>query len=120
MKQSRPPLWSKKLITTIVITIILIIIIATISNLKKKTRQQNLYLTVSGVGLNKPALEKIDAIVQQSFKASKLVRYDETSETIETAFWVEIKNTENLQDFKNQLNEINPEIRVSFVDNNSF
>ncbi|MBT3385478.1 MAG: DUF4956 domain-containing protein [Prolixibacteraceae bacterium] len=110
---------NQRVITVVAAFVLLAIIWAKYLS-SKKTRQQNLYLTVSGVGLNKPALEKIDAIVQQSFKASKLVRYDETSETIETAFWVEIKNTENLQDFKNQLNEINPEIRVSFVDNNSF
>lgn len=86
----------------------------------KKTRQQNLYLTVSGSGKNKPALENIDSIVQQNFKASKMVRYDETSDSIETAFWVEIKSTKNLEDFKIQLNEINPDIRISFIDNNSF
>lgn len=86
----------------------------------KKTRQQNLYLTVSGSGNNKPALENIDSVVQQNFKASKLVRYDETSDSIETSFWVEIKSTKNLEDFKARLNEINPDIRISFIDNNSF
>ena len=86
----------------------------------KKTRQQNLYLTVSGNGAEKPNLESIDKLVQQNFKASKLVRYDESSENIEAAFWVEIKSTENLQLFKNKMNEISPETRVSFVDNNSF
>jgi len=86
----------------------------------KKTRQQNLYLTVSGGGDNKPSLKNIDSIIQQNFKASKLVRYDETSESIETAFWIEIKNTKNLEDFKASLSEINPDIRISFIDNNSF
>ena len=86
----------------------------------KKTRQQNLYLTVSGTGEQKPLLEGIDALVQQNFKASKLVRYDETSDSIEAAFWVEIKNTKNLQEFKSKLSETSPDIRVSFVDNTSF
>ncbi len=86
----------------------------------KKTRQQNLYLTVSGNGVDKPALDIIDSLVNEIFRASKLVRYDETSETIEAAFWVEIKKTEDLQSFKTKLNKINPGIRVSFIDNNSF
>ena len=85
-----------------------------------KSRQQNLYLTVSGSGSKKPTLENVDKLVHENFKASKLVRYDETSDLIETAFWVEIKKTDDLRNFKNKLNELNPEIRVSFVDNNSF
>ncbi|HKI88344.1 MAG TPA: hypothetical protein VKA38_04895, partial [Draconibacterium sp.] len=85
-----------------------------------KSRKQNLYLTVSGTGEGKPGLENIDSVVRDVFKASKLVRYDETSDLIEAAFWIEIKKTDDLQQFKNRLNEMNPEIRVSFVDNNSF
>ncbi len=86
----------------------------------KKSRQQNLYLTVSGTGSEKPSLQDMDQLVQENFKASKLVRYDETSDLIETAYWVEIKKSEDLQNFKNKLNELGPEIRVSFIDNNSF
>jgi len=105
---------------TIVGALVLLLVIWAKHFSSKKTRQQNLYLTVSGSGENKPALENIDSVVQQNFKASKLVRYDETADTIETAFWVEIKNTKNLEDFKARLNEINPDIRISFIDNNSF
>lgn len=86
----------------------------------KKSRQQNLYLTVNSIGENKPTLEKIDALVKQSFNASKLVRYDETADLIETAFWIEVKTTDDLQSFKTMMGELSPEIRVSFVDNNSF
>lgn len=107
-------------IITVVAAVVLLAIIWAKHFSSKKTRRQNLYLTVSGSGSGKPALENIDELVQQNFKASKLVRYDETSEIIEAAFWVEIKNTENLQSFKNKLSEINPEIRISFVENNSF
>lgn len=107
-------------VITVVAAFVLLAIIWAKHLSSKKTRQQNLYLTVSGSGAGKPALENIDQVVQQNFKASKLVRYDETSDIIEAAFWVEIKNTENLQQFKNKLGEINPEIRISFIDNNSF
>ena len=86
----------------------------------KQTRKQNLYLTVSGAGNDKPKLELIDDFVRKYFAASKLVRYDESSDIIEAAFWVEIKKTKNIQQFKNELADTNPEIRVSFVDNSSF
>jgi len=107
-------------IITIIGALVLLMVIWAKHFSSKKTRQQNLYLTVSGSGKNKPALENIDSVVQQNFKASKLVRYDETADAIETAFWVEIKNTKNLEDFKARLSEINPDIRISFIDNNSF
>jgi uncharacterized membrane protein YhiD involved in acid resistance len=107
-------------IITIIGALVLLMVIWAKHFSSKKTRQQNLYLTVSGSGENKPALENIDSVVQQNFKVSKLVRYDETADAIETAFWVEIKNTKNLEDFKASLSEINPDIRISFIDNNSF
>ncbi len=110
---------NQRIITVLGALVLLLIIWAKFLT-SKKTRQQNLYLTVSGSGKNKPALEKIDAAVQKNFKASKLVRYDETADAIETAFWVEIKNTKNLETFKAHLSEINSDIRISFIDNNSF
>jgi len=110
---------NQRIITVVAAFVLLAIIWAKYFS-SKKTRQQNLYLTVSGTGENKPVLESIDKVVQENFKASKLVRYDETSDSIEAAFWVEIKNTQNLQEFKSKLAETSPEIRISFVDNNSF
>lgn len=107
-------------IITVLGAIVLLAIIWVRYFSSKKSRQQNLYLTVSGSGAEKPALEKVDKIVQESFKASKLVRYDETSDIIETAFWVEIRSSDDLQGFKNEISKVSPEIRVSFVDNNSF
>jgi len=107
-------------IITIVAALVLLAIIWIKHFSSKKTRQQNLYLTVSGTGEQKPAIEGIDLLVNEHFKASKLVRYDETDESIEAGFWIEIKSTENLQKFKNTLAEQNPGVRISFVDNNSF
>lgn len=107
-------------IITVVGALILLAVIWLRYLSSKKSRQQNLYLTVSGTGSKKPSLEDVDQLVQENFKASKLVRYDETADLIETAFWVEIRKSNDLQGFKAKLNTLNPEIRVSFVDNNSF
>ncbi|QGY43246.1 DUF4956 domain-containing protein [Maribellus comscasis] len=107
-------------IVTVVGAIVLLAIIWVRYLTSAKTRKQNLYLTVSSTGERKPGLENIDSVVREIFKASKLVRYDETADLIEAAFWIEIKKTDDLQQFKIRLNEINPEIRISFVDNNSF
>ncbi len=107
-------------IITVVGALILLAVIWLRYLSSKRSRQQNLYLTVSGSGSEKPTLEKVDKLVQESFTASKLVRYDETLDLIETAFWIEIKKSEDLQNFKTKLNAVNQEIRVSFVDNYSF
>ena len=107
-------------VVTVVAAIVLLAIIWIRHLSSKKTRKLNLYLTVSGSGAKKPELLKIDTHVRQIFRASKLVRYDETSEMIEVAYWIEIKNAEMLQSFKNKLNEVHPGIRISFVENNSF
>lgn len=109
----------QRLITVVAAFVLLAIIWAKHFS-SKRTRQQNLYLTVSANGENKTGLQNIDQAVQASFKASKMVRYDETPDIIEAAFWVETNSTDNLKTFKEKIGEINPGIRVSFVDNNSF
>ncbi len=107
-------------VVTIVAAFILLSVIWVRHFTSRKTRKQNLYLTVSSNGAGKPSLENIDGLVQQVFKASKLVRFDETNDLIEAGFWIETKKSNDLQHFKNRLSEISPETRVSFVDNNSF
>lgn len=107
-------------IITVVGAFVLLSIIWLRSATSTKTRKQNLYLTVSGDGAEKPELNSIDAVVRKVFKASKLVRYDETSNLIEAAFWIETKSESDLQQFKKELAEVSSEVRVSFVDNNSF
>lgn len=107
-------------VITVIGALVLLAIIWLRAVTSTKTRKQNLYLTVSGDGVGKPDLDSIDAIVRKVFKASKLVRYDETYELIEAAFWIETKSGSDLQQFKKELAEVNHEVRVSFVDNNSF
>ena len=85
----------------------------------KKTRKQNLYLTINGHGTTKPTLENIEELIGENFVASRLVRYDETKDLIETGYWVEIKKARELQKFKEEINQLSPEARVSFVDNSS-
>ena len=77
-----------------------------------KSRKQNLYLTISSTGEGKPNLKGIDSEVLGIFKSSKLVRYDESSDLIEAAYWVEVNKSDDLQQFKDKLNNLCPGIRV--------
>ena len=107
-------------IVTVVGALVLLLIIWMRFLSTRKTRKQNLYLTINGQGTSKPSLQNIESLVAENFKASRLVRYDETKDLIETGYWVEIKKADELQKFKEEIDHISPEARVSFVDNSSF
>jgi uncharacterized membrane protein YhiD involved in acid resistance len=107
-------------IITVVAALILLAVIWIRSFTSLKIKKRNLYLTISGSGENKPGLDSIEGLVRKMFKDSKLVRFDETPDIIEAAFWVELKKMSDLQQFTERMNNIDPGSRVSFVDNNSF
>jgi hypothetical protein len=65
-------------------------------------------------------LNQIGGLVNSTFKASHLSRYDESGDLIEASYWIEIKSPEDLEDFKTGINKLSPETHVSFVDNKSF
>ena len=107
-------------VITIIAFLILMIIIWMRYFSSKKEKQQNLFLTVSGGGEAKPALNQINTLLESNFKAFHLSRYDESEQFIEASFWVEISKTQNMEDFKNELQNLAPQMQISFVDNKSF
>lgn len=109
---------NKRLITIIAFLILMIVIWGRFYR-AKKTKQQNLFLTVIGSGETKPTLAQIEETVKSSFREAKLSRYDESGEMIETSYWIEIKSPEDLEIFRNGLKKISPDTHVSFVDNKS-
>lgn len=86
----------------------------------KKEKKQNLFLTVSSTGKSKPELSQINELLEARFKAFHLSRYDESEQIIEASFWVEISKPQDLEDFKNAVQKLAPEMQISFVDNKSF
>ncbi len=113
-------LGAEKRIITVIGALVLIAVIWVRHFMKVKTQKQNLFLTVSSVGDLKLSLERISETAAMIFPASKLVRYDETDGIIEVAYWIEVRQTSDLQRFRSVLNEEAPGVKVSFVNNNSF
>ncbi len=109
---------NKRLITVIAFLILMIIIWARFF-MAKKPKQQNLFLTLIGTGETKPTLGQIEKTVQSSFKGASLSRYDESGESIETSYWIEIRSPEDLENFRSSIEKIAPGTHVSFVDNKS-
>ncbi len=110
---------NQRMITVVAFVILMIIIWGRYFSIKK-TKQQNLFLTVIGSGGTKPTLAQIENTVNSSFKGSRLSRYDESDEIIETSYWIEIKKPGDLENFRNNINKLAPGTHVSFVDNKSF
>ena len=107
-------------VITVVAFLILLTIIWVRFFLVKKAKQQNLFLTVSGTAGDQLSLEEINKLVNSSFKAAHLSRYDETEKMVEASYWVEIKSPESIVSFKSGIQKISSGVQVSFVDNKSF
>lgn len=86
----------------------------------KKEKKQNLFLSISHSGDGKPSMEKVKELVNKNFVASHLSRYDESNTMIDVSYWVEVRDTGSLENFKNELLEKAPGTHVSFVDNKAF
>ena len=84
---------------------------------KGNTKEQNLFLTISTTPKN-IEFNQITEIVSKHFKKSKLKRFDENENSIETSFFIDVKKSSKLQDFQKELQEISKTINVAFVDNN--
>ncbi len=110
---------NQRIITLIAFLILMLIIWMRFFTSKKATRQ-NLFLTVLSSGESKPALSQIITLLNSEFKASHLTRYDESEETIEASFWVEVTKSQDMEDFKNEVQKLTPDVQISFVDNKSF
>ncbi len=87
--------------------------------IKGKSTWQNLYLNVSGTP-SEIDLNKIVAIVKDTFGKYQLKRYDENGKAIEVSFVIDSPKPEKLQDFKTKVNTISSDVKVSFVESKSF
>jgi len=106
-----------RLITTIAFVIMMGIIWGRyfISDFKR-AKIFNLYFTVSGTP-DTLQLSKISEIVTKYFSKFELKRFDEQNDFIEVAYMIETKKVNNLEDCKNELKELNENLKVSFIDN---
>lgn len=84
----------------------------------KKSDYYNLFFTVSGTP-ESLQLTKISEVISKNFSKFELKRFDEQNDFIEVAYLIETKKLNNLEECKNQLKVLDPNLRVSFIDNNN-
>jgi hypothetical protein len=62
-------------------------------------------------------INKIINLVKRNCKSVRLKRYDKTENSLNTAFSVEIKNHKKLIDLQTELNKLDKNIKITFLDN---
>lgn len=83
---------------------------------KNNVDYQNLFLTINQ-NPKTVQFDEISTLVNKYFKKNKLKRFDECKDSIETAFYVDIKKSNQLQEFKKELHGISDTINIAFLDN---
>ncbi len=83
----------------------------------KPKNTYNLFMTVSSRDSDKLQLDDILKEVNSAFGNAQLKRFDEAKDGIEASFLIEIMDSAKLQECKNKLQEISPDVKVSFIDN---
>ena len=84
---------------------------------KKFHEKENLHLTIQSSGEKKTNLDTILEILKVNCDVVNLRRFDETKETIEVSFMIEVQNFTQLNNVKNELQNINDTMKITFLDN---
>ena len=104
------------------ITIIAFLIISAILILVKKFSKkfhdnQNLHLTVQSKDSNKINIGTILEVLENNCEAVDLRRLDESNKIIEASFMVELKNVTQLSKANGELQKLDDNVKVTFLDN---
>jgi len=108
---------AEQVVVTVIASLILFAIVwARFFISKNKIDYQNLFLTINQ-SPKTVQFEEISNLVNKHFKKSKLKRFEENKDEIETSFYVDINKPEQLQEFKKELQNISDNINIAFLDN---
>ena len=107
---------NQRTVTLVALTVVVIII--GLSRLLRQTQaDMNLHLTLSSNGTNKVTLEQAMSLLAQHTEKLRLLQFDETSEALEMSFVVEFRHIANLNNLRSALQELSPDLHISFLDN---
>ena len=85
-----------------------------------KDESQNLFITLSASGKNKPDLAGVENLMQKHFTRHQLKRFDEQDETTEFSFIADITKVANLESFRTDINEKYKDVSISFLDSKAY
>ncbi len=88
--------------------------------LDSKDESQNLFITISSVGEEKPDLGLVETIMKKHFNRHQLKRFDEQKQMTELSFVADINQTEGLDVFRKEIQEKYPDASISFLDSKAY
>lgn len=109
----------QRLITTIGF-VVAIIVIFLIGMRRRAEENQNLHLNIAGSTGKNPDKIELSAVLEVLKKYCSTVdlrRFDETDESIEASFSVEIEDFDKLNEAKAELRNLSKSIQITFLDN---
>ncbi len=84
--------------------------------LSTKQRTQNLFLSLSADQIKDFKIEELNQLLTKHFGRFRLKRYDNQGESMEMAYFIELKNTQSIQNFQQELGTKPWQFRLSFLD----
>jgi len=84
--------------------------------LSARDNVQTLFLTVS-TNSKKLKYSELESLIGSHFNRHELKRYDENEESMEVAYYLDIKNKASLASFKDAVQTVDSNVRVAFIDN---
>jgi len=107
---------NQRLLTLLALAVT-IVIIGLARAFRKPHSDANLHLTVASHGGHKVGLEQIVDVLKNHCSKFRLLRDDETHNSIETSFMLEFRKLDNLHDVKADLKKLSPALEITFMDN---
>ncbi len=107
---------NQRLITTL--SLVVGILLLGLGRLLRQTQADvNLHLSITSRGSEKTGMQQIQQTLEKYCSKLRLIRYDENSELMELAFVVEFRHLSDLEQARDALLAISPQMEVSFLDN---
>ncbi len=94
-----------------------VVIIGLLKLFRRAQADVNLHLTITSHRPHKIELEAIMQALEAHTAKLKLLRFDETAETLETAFLVEFTRLSNLNNARAALKALSESVEITFLDN---
>ena len=102
----------------VLLTLVVAVVVMGLMKLFRNTKADaNLHLAVASIAPNKVDLDAIVGVLDQHCSKAKLLRYDESAETLETSFVVEFKRFSDVSQTNAALKSLSPSIDVTLLDN---
>ena len=104
-------------VITLIAFAVVILLIGLLRLFRQTAADVNLHLTVTSHNPQKFSLEQFTAALKPHVSKLKLLRMDETPQTLELAFMVEFKHMDHLGQAKDAIHSLAPDSAITFLDN---